>query len=98
MTGTLTLFLLGTQGCHLCEQAGDVVREVAEHFTRHGVPVQLVGVDIADHDDWVATYGTRIPVLCSRWPSPSGTQELGWPFDQADVYHFLQQYLASETS
>ncbi|RMF13515.1 MAG: glutaredoxin family protein [Gammaproteobacteria bacterium] len=98
MSEIVNLFVLGTEGCHLCEQAEAVVLEVAEHFTRHGVPVQRVPIDIADHPDWVAAYGTRIPVVTWTWPAPLPEQELGWPFDQADLYHFIKQYLASYTS
>jgi hypothetical protein len=78
----MRLLLLGTAGCHLCEQAEEIIREcllndydqVVEH------------VDIAEQEHWQAQYAIRIPVLYH----PATQKELAWPFDQADVERFIR--------
>jgi glutaredoxin len=52
------LTLLGKPGCHLCDDAREVVARVAAELA---VPWDERDVT-ADEDDW-ATYGDRIPVL-----------------------------------
>jgi hypothetical protein len=72
------LILYGTSGCHLCEQAEEMLREmkvVAEY------------VDISTDDNLLDNYGTRIPVL-SRSDNNS---KLDWPFDAEKVTRFLCQ-------
>ena len=72
--------LLGTLGCHLCE----VAEAVLMPFVEHGLLVELF--DIAEREDWVETYGLRIPVL-RRVDTGA---ELNWPFEAAQVVSFLQ--------
>jgi len=69
------LELLGTQGCHLCDEAAVVVRKAA---AVRGVPWQYL--DIADDADLLARYAERIPVL-----RISGGGEIRWPFSLLDV-------------
>jgi len=72
--------LLGTTGCHLCE--------VAEKIAKQIVPVlgyTLVYVDIASDDALIEKYGVRIPVLRS-----ANQNELGWPFDETQLIHWLE--------
>ncbi|WP_044875046.1 glutaredoxin family protein [Pseudomonas sp. LFM046] len=71
--------LFGTLGCHLCEVAEGVLMP----FVERGLLVELV--DIADSEEWVQTYGLRIPVL-RRCDTGS---ELNWPFDAGSVASFL---------
>jgi hypothetical protein len=66
----LTLFT--TEGCHLCEDAHELLLSVAD---RHPLYLQLQ--EIGDDDDLVARYGIRIPVV--RFPDG---YELGWPFTE----------------
>ena len=68
--------LLGTEHCHLCEQAAAVISLTAPHMV-------YTLVDISLDDDLFATYGTRVPVL--RW----GQHELDWPFDETSLNRFL---------
>ncbi|OCX97563.1 MAG: glutaredoxin, partial [Pseudomonas sp. K35] len=49
--------LFGTLGCHLCEQAEEVLMPLVEY----GLLVELI--DIAERPDWVEDYALRIPVL-----------------------------------
>lgn len=78
----LQLTLYGTLGCHLCEEAEALL---AEALHRQVQSIDLVSVDIADHDEWMARYGMRIPVLRHA----SSGLELDWPFGEADLDSFL---------
>ncbi len=68
--------LYGTSGCHLCDQAKDILRLADIAYTP---------VDVADSDALLEKYGMRIPVL-RRADSDA---ELGWPFDRIAVERFL---------
>ena len=76
----LTLFLYTTAGCHLCEQAEQIISETLnpEFF-------EIIKVDIADDDLLIEKYGVRIPVIGRE---DSG-EELGWPFDHHGLVAFL---------
>lgn len=70
---TPLLVLYATSGCHLCEQAADLIRgAVAAPFRT---------VEIADDEDLLERYGVRIPVLRRL----DTGEELDWPFDAAAV-------------
>jgi len=72
----MNIELLTTEGCHLCEQALEVIHRAAPGLT-------LEWVDIAEDDALLEQYGERIPVLrCGR-------RELGWPFSLLDVRQFI---------
>ena len=70
----MSLMLLSSPGCHLCDQAEEIVDHV-------GVSFEVV--DISLNVDLVRLYGVRIPVL-----KRSDGAELGWPFDALDVERF----------
>jgi len=72
--------LLGTLGCHLCEQAEALLIP----FVNHGLLVELV--DIAERESWVADYGLRIPVL----RRVDNGAELDWPFDAEQIATLLR--------
>lgn len=73
--GALVLYV--TRGCHLCDEAGALVRATAHAWT-----AQEIGYD----DALVARYGLRIPVL----RRPDTGAELDWPFDAAALAAFLR--------
>lgn len=76
----MSLELLGTTGCHLCEQAEGLVQATLGRID----PLRpLVLIEIADDPTLMDAYGIRIPVLRHE------DQELCWPFTQDDVLHFL---------
>lgn len=80
-------FLYGTEGCHLCEQAQTLLEPVFNYVNAGAArPVILQVKDIADSEELVTRYGVRIPVLHHE----AGEQELGWPFDQAQAFAFIQ--------
>jgi len=74
----MRLILFGTSGCHLCEQAEVIVKAC--------VPDGVDYVDIAEQEQWQERYAVRIPVLYDQ----ETKQELGWPFDLADVVDFIR--------
>lgn len=69
------VILFGTDGCHLCEDAEAILKQLAIEFD---------AVDICDNDQHAELYGIRIPVLKN-----DRGDELNWPFDQAAVIEFL---------
>jgi hypothetical protein len=73
------LTLLGTRGCHLCDDAEAIMRLAgrAQHM-------DWKYVDIAEDDELVNRYAERIPVLRRR------TEELCWPFGVLDVLRFVR--------
>jgi hypothetical protein len=79
-----SLYLYSTAGCHLCEQA----EALLQPFSRAGrFHVQVV--EISHDDELVQRYGLRIPVLACI--GEKGRDELGWPFDQAQVWSWSSQ-------
>lgn len=81
--GKRNLLLYTTAGCHLCEQAEDLVRRVLAEG--HGEQIRMESVDIADDPELMERYGIRIPVIRMQ----AGDDELGWPFDEAAVRRLI---------
>lgn len=78
-----SFYLYSTSGCHLCEQA----EALLQPFLRVGLfHVQVV--EICHDEELVKRYGVRIPVLAC---AAKGLEELGWPFDQAQVWSWSSQ-------
>lgn len=71
----IELELLGTPGCHLCEQAAGLLRAAGQARA-----ITWRETDIALDDALLDRYGTRIPVL----RHPDG-RELAWPFGLLDI-------------
>ena len=72
------LYLYSTSHCHLCELAQALLTKLnVETFTI---------VEIADNDQLLLEYGTRIPVLKRE----NRNTELDWPFTSADIALFLR--------
>lgn len=74
------LILYSTWGCHLCEQAEQLLKQVA-------ADVAYQVIDIVDDEAAFARYRLSIPVL--RY----GEQELGWPFDAAQLSNWLKEVI-----
>lgn len=80
----MRLLLLGTEGCHLCEEAQEIVAGCAK-----AVPdFQIELIDIAEHPEWQPDYAIKIPVLLEA----ESRLELDWPFDYEQAIHFLRQF------
>ena len=87
-----TLLLYTTLGCHLCEQAEALLLPVLDYLKGSypdGVNLKLV--EISDSETLVERYGIRIPVIRVEGQE----EELGWPFDQAIAFAYLQGALAN---
>jgi len=80
------LVLLGTEGCHLCEQAEELVLLV---IAKCSTELALNKIDIVDEAQYLAAYELIIPVLCHV---ESG-QELHWPFTEKQVQLFVTEIL-----
>ena len=74
----MSVVLYTTLGCHLCDQARELLLMV-------NPDVQIEAVDVAEDDDLIARYGERIPVLLHNG------RELAWPFGLLDLQAFLQK-------
>lgn len=78
MKEALTLY--HTAGCHLCEEAEQLLQQVLnpDFFS-------WTLVDIVESDELVERYGVRIPVLLRN----ASSAELGWPFGVEELIEFL---------
>lgn len=72
----MSVTLYTTVGCHLCERAREILRDVDPALNIHVV-------DIADDDTLMAEFGERIPVV------RRGGRELAWPFGLLEAREFL---------
>ncbi len=69
-----------TAGCHLCEQAAVLLRELTEQ-TQTSLSIEIEEVDIATDAKLVELYGIRIPVV----KNANTQREVGWPFDLEEL-------------
>lgn len=69
------------EGCHLCEQALDIVEAVLYGDSRYVLELRPIN----ENELWLRRYGIRIPVV----QHVQSERELGWPFDQYDLQGFL---------
>jgi hypothetical protein len=79
------LQLLGTAGCHLCDDANALLCQAA--LARR---ISVEKVDIAGQDKLLADYASRIPVLRTATGA-----ELGWPFGLLDILRLIDAVRAS---
>lgn len=70
--------LYSTEGCHLCEMAYDLTKQL-------NISHQVEIVDIAFDDELFSRYGVTIPVLNYRG------NELNWPFDLQELQNWLEK-------
>lgn len=71
--------LFTTAGCHLCEQAYALLKQVSTAY-----PLEIVCVEIGDDDKLLEQYGLRIPVV----QTVAGS-ELNWPFTELELNQFI---------
>ncbi|SEA20709.1 glutaredoxin family protein [Alkalimonas amylolytica] len=77
---TVRFELYSTWGCHLCEQAEQMLLQA-------GLAGQYQVLDIVDDAHLFERYRVLIPVVACR----DSKATLGWPFDQAQLTAWLQQ-------
>jgi len=70
--------LYATDGCHLCEEAQRVIHKT--------LGMMVTEVDVAENEQLMARYGTRIPVLRR---TDTGI-EIGWPFDSQAIRRLME--------
>lgn len=80
----ISVVLYGTDGCHLCLEAEQLLREI-DYLSKTEL------VDIIDYPELVTTYGEQIPVLHHL---PSNTA-LFWPFSAEQLTEFLKEHHGS---
>lgn len=83
---TRKIKILGTVGCHLCDEALAVIEAFNALMAEHDFSLQVSYLDIASDARLVEDYGRSIPVLIDEL---SGA-ELFWPFDPESLYVFLR--------
>ncbi len=87
-----TLILYTTSGCHLCEDAQALLAPVLAYLQQEGgQSITMREQEISESEALVEAYGLRIPVIQLE----GSTQDLGWPFDQAQAYQFIVAALGS---
>ncbi|OZG71232.1 thiol-disulfide isomerase [Hahella sp. CCB-MM4] len=86
---SIDLVLYGTLGCHLCDDAQAIIRDVLEANPAIADIVNLNYADISDSDRMMALYAERIPVLGHE----QSDKELNWPFDHQAFVEFLNSIL-----
>ncbi len=75
-----TWFLLGTAGCHLCDEAENTLRLFSSV-----TPIIIEKVDIADfEEEFMMQFATIIPVVLTH------TQQLNYPFSLPDLQQAYQ--------
>ncbi len=79
----LTLLLLGTSGCHLCEEAEDIIATCSLEPDK----VSIESLDIAEQEQYQADFALYIPVLYH----PDSSKRLNWPFNAEHVHEFIAQ-------
>ena len=81
----MRLLLLGTAGCHLCEQAQQLINDCLPNYS----VLTVESIDIAEQEQWQADYAIRIPVLFH----PETQKDLGWPFESAQLNAFIDELI-----
>ncbi len=81
------LLLYTTLGCHLCEDAKNVLWPL---LAKYGL--RLREIEIADSDQLVESYGVRIPVIKLE----NSEADLGWPFDHRAAENYLLENMQFE--
>jgi hypothetical protein len=69
--------LYGTEGCHLCEDAEQLLVDAGLAFSQQ---------DIIEDPQLLQNYGLLIPVLFHS----ASQQQLNWPFDSQALQDFIK--------
>jgi len=85
------LFLLySTSGCHLCDEALTVLRDLQLVLMEKGVDWLFEVSEITDDACLLERYAVRIPVL-----HYIGSElDLGWPFDLLSAHDYVLKQLS----
>ena len=75
----IKVILYSTSHCHLCELAISMLSDMQ-------VDISLEIIEITTNDALLNQYALKIPVLQRE----DSNTELNWPFNAADIHHFLK--------
>ena len=78
----MKIYFYSTSGCHLCEQAKIILWPVLLKYQ-----FRLAEIDVAESDDLIEKYGTRIPVVSVA----NHVGELSWPFTSEQLDRFFAE-------
>jgi len=78
----ITLSIVGKPGCHLCDDAKEVIDDVLKQFPE----VDVEAVSIEDNPLWSDIYGERIPVILIN-----GVEHAQWRVDADKLTVALRQ-------
>jgi hypothetical protein len=81
----MTLLLLGTDGCHLCEEVQKILDECN---------VTAEYVDIALHEEWQSKFALLIPVLFHV----ESQRFLNWHFNSTALLFFMESLNYDEST
>ncbi|GAA5217799.1 glutaredoxin family protein [Corallincola platygyrae] len=73
----MIVYLYGTEGCHLCEDAMKLFQLQPE--------VEVIYRDIMEKTEWLERFRVRIPVV------QLAQNELDWPFTLTELNEFLEK-------
>ena len=73
----MRLLLLGTNGCHLCDDAQTLLNECK---------ISADYIDIAEHEEWQPQFALLIPVLLLV----ESQRFLNWHFDSPALLSFIE--------
>ena len=80
---SILFHLYSSEGCHLCEQAVEIISNVIpDHQIRI---VDIIDTNIESEQNLVELYGVHIPVL----ERLSDNAKLFWPFEQSQVVELI---------
>lgn len=77
----ITLQLYGTSDCHLCEQALEMLENIALH-----TEIKIEFIDICEHDAYFDRYQFIIPVV----ENARNQKSCVWPFNEKDLLQLTQ--------
>ena len=81
----LTVTLIGKPGCHLCDDADAVVRDVLRDYDT----VSLTHANLDDQQAWIDEYSDKIPVVLVE-----GREHAYWRVNRDDLRRELDTLIA----
>lgn len=94
---SITLKLLSTSHCHLCEEAEHLLATAVEWKKFQHIQIVSQKIDVMDDDKLFERYGIHIPVIQLEIQN-TVIEELYWPFDIVMLRGMLQRTLATPCS
>lgn len=87
----LTLKLLGTSHCHLCEEAEIILNQALQNSHLQHKHYLFHKVDVIEDHNLFTHYGIKIPVIQIAIHGKNSV-ELCWPFNVEDLTNLLADY------